>query len=115
MREVIPEAEDALERVQLVGDRLAAVYLHDAHHRLSLFELDGRHVMDVALPGIGKVVDMAGRRIDDDLFLTWIDVHRAGDGPRRSRWPTAPSARSARPTLGWDPDAFVTEQVFVEL
>ena len=70
-REVIPEAADALERVELAGGRLAAVYLHDAHHRLSLFELDGRHVIDVPMPGVGKVLDMAGRRVDDDLFLTW--------------------------------------------
>jgi prolyl oligopeptidase len=112
VREVIPEADDALERVQLVGDRLAAVYLHDAHHRLSLSELDGRHVMDVALPGIGKVVDMAGRRIDDDLFLTWITFTAPAtvlsvsmaDGAVRE---------VGRPTLAWEPAAFVTEQVFV--
>src|SRR4029079_18827281 len=71
LREVIPEAADALERVELAGDRLAAVYLHDAHHQLSLFELDGRHVIDVPIPGVGKVLDMAGRRVDEDLFLTW--------------------------------------------
>ena len=61
-REVIPQGDDALERVRLVGNRLAAVHLHHACHRLTIFELDGRHVVDVAMPGIGTVVDMAGRR-----------------------------------------------------
>ena len=51
IREVIPESDDALEQVRLVGDRLAVAYLHHAHGRLAIFELDGRHVTDVALPG----------------------------------------------------------------
>ena len=77
----------------------------------SLFELDGRHVMDVPLPGMGKVLDMAGRRIDEDLFLTWMTFSAPAtvlsvaiaDGAVRE---------VARPALSWDPDAFVTDQEF---
>ena len=43
IREVIPESDEALEQVRLVGDRFAGAYLHDAHSRLAIFELDGRH------------------------------------------------------------------------
>ncbi len=112
LREVVPEGRDALERVKLVADRLAAVYLHDAHHRLAIFETDGRHVVDVALPGIGTIVDLAGRRTDPELFLTFMTfsapasvlaVRMADGGVREVR----------RPPLAWDPDAFLSEQVFV--
>jgi prolyl oligopeptidase len=111
-REIIPEGEDALERVSLVGDRLAAVHLHHAHHRLAIFELDGRHVLDVALPGVGTIVDMAGRRTDDELFLTFMTFAapatvlavRMADGTVRAARP---------PALAWDPDDFVSDQVFV--
>ena len=72
LREVIPEGPDALETVRLVGERLAAVSLHDAHHRLTIFETDGRHVVDVALPGIGTIGELAGRREDTELFLTFM-------------------------------------------
>jgi len=113
LTEVVPEGTDALEQVRLVGGRLACVTLHDAHHRLSIFELDGRHVVDVELPGIGSVEDLAGRREDPDLYLTFTTFSapatvlavRMSDG-------TAREVR--RPTLAWDPDAFVTEQVFVD-
>ena len=91
-REIIPEGTDALERVSLVGNRLAAVYLHHARHRLALFELAGGHVMDVPLPGIGKVVDMAGRRVDDRAVPHVDDVHGTAVRSRRPRSPTAPSA-----------------------
>jgi len=111
-REVIPEGDDALVRVCLVGNRLAAVHLHHACHRLAIFELDGRHVVDVELPGIGTVVDMAGRRTDAELFLTFITFGEPAsllavnmtDGAVRE---------VGRPVLAWNPDDFVSEQVFV--
>ncbi len=111
-REIVPEAMDALEQVRLVGGRLAAVYLHDAHHRLAIFEADGRHVVDVTLPGIGTVADLAGRRDDDELFFSFTTFSAPAsvlalsmaDGSVRTM-------RSAE--LPWDPGAFVTEQVFV--
>ena len=111
-REVIAETDEALEQVRLVGDRLAAAYLHDAHSRLALFELDGRHVADVRLPGIGSIVEMSGRRRDDELFLTFetfvsppvvLAVHMGGGGVREV----------GRPALAWEPGDFVSEQVFV--
>ena len=111
-RDVIPEAAEMLERVAVVGGRLAAVYLHDAHSRLALFELDGRPVMDVELPGIGSIVDMAGRRVDTELYLTFttflsppsVLAVRMADGAVRE---------VQRPALAWDPDDYVSEQVFV--
>lgn len=112
-REVIAEADDALEHVRLVGGRLACVYLHDAHHRLRLFEADGSLVADVELPGIGTIVDLAGRRDDPELFLTFMTFGapasvlgvRMADGAVRELH---------RADLAWDPDDYVTEQVFVD-
>lgn len=111
-REIVAETGDTLERVRLVGNRLAADYLRDAHDRLAIFELDGRHVADVELPGIGAIVDMAGRRTDDELFLTFMTFTAPAtalavamaDGTVR---------RLDRPALAWNPDDFATEQVFV--
>jgi prolyl oligopeptidase len=112
IQEVIAESDEALEQVRLVGDRLAVAYLHHAHSRLAVFELDGRHVADVALPGIGAIVEMAGRRTDEQLFLTFtsfvsppivLAVTMADAAVRQVQ----------RPRLAWDPDDYVSEQVFV--
>lgn len=110
-REIVPETGDALEAARIVGGRLALVYLHDAHHRLAIAELDGRAVADVALPGVGTLADLAGEPDDDELFAGFmtfaspasvIGVRMADGGVRavRSR------------ALAWDPDDYVTEQVF---
>ena len=112
VREVIPEGEDALEHAALVGGRLAALFLHHASHRLALFELDGRHAVDVELPGIGMVNDLAGRRDDPDLYIGVVSFRSpstvlavsVADGSVR---------QVGRRTLAWDPEDFVTEQVFV--
>lgn len=111
-RALVPEGSDALQLVAVVGDRLAAAYLHDGHSRLSVFELDGRHVTEATLPGIGSITEMSGRRSDPEAFLTFatfvappiVLAVRMADG----------SVRAAdAPALAWDPEDFVSDQVFV--
>ena len=111
-REVIAAGDDAIAHVRLVGNRLAVVYLHDAHHRLAIHELDGTRVTDVVLPGIGMIGDLSGRRADEDLYLTFVTFTspvsvlavRMADGTVRE---------VGRQRLAWDPGDFVSEQVFV--
>lgn len=110
LREVLPETADTLEHVALADGRLAAVTLHDAHSRLSLFELDGTPRGEVALPGTGTIAGLGGRREDPTLYLA-LDGFAA---PKRLVAVEAADG-SARTVAGvglpWDPDAFVTEQV----
>jgi prolyl oligopeptidase len=112
LREVVPEGPDALETVRLVGGRLAVVSLRDAHHRLAIFETDGQHVVDVDLPGIGTIVELAGRRDDDELFLTFMTF--AAPARVLAVAMADGSVREVAPAvLPWDADRYVTEQVFV--
>jgi prolyl oligopeptidase len=111
-REIIAEGTDTLEAVQLVGGRLACVWLHDAHHRLTIHELDGQRVAEVALPGIGKLGDLEGERDDAELFCTFMTFASPAsvlavtmaDGAVREL---------PRPDLAWNPDEYLTEQAFV--
>jgi prolyl oligopeptidase len=112
LREIIPEGADALERVCLVGNRLAAVYLHHAHSRLAIHELDGRHVIDVELPGMLTIVETAGRRTDDELFLTVMSF-TAPQAVLGVRMADGAVREVGRPALPWKPDDLVTDQVFV--
>jgi prolyl oligopeptidase len=112
LQEVIPEGADVLEAVRLVGGRLAAVSLHDAHHRLTIFETDGRHAADVALPGIGTLGDLAGRRDDDELYVTFMTFAAPGRVLAVSM-ADGSVLESTHAALPWDPNEYVTEQVFV--
>jgi prolyl oligopeptidase len=112
LREIVAEDPDTLEMVRLVGGRLACAYLHDAHHRLAIFELDGSAVAEPELQGIGTLADLAGERDDDEMFATLMSFAapasvigvRMADGTVREV-----GARS----LAWDPGDYVTEQAFV--
>jgi prolyl oligopeptidase len=112
LREVIPETDDTLEGVEPAGGRFAAIHLHHAHHRLSLYELDGTPAAGVALPGIGTIASAEGRLEDPDLYVTFeqfssprsVLAVRMADGAVRSPAP---------PELAWDPAGFVTELEFV--
>jgi prolyl oligopeptidase len=112
IREVVPEDADSLDHVELVGGRLAIAYLHDAHHRLVVFELDGRRAFDVELPVIGTIEEMHGRPEDPELFLTFMTFAsprsvlgvRMADGRVRE---------VSHAQVAWDPADYITEQVFV--
>ncbi len=52
---IIPEREQAIESVPLIGGRIVAQYLMDVQSRVSLFGLDGSAQGDLPLPGTGTV------------------------------------------------------------
>jgi prolyl oligopeptidase len=53
-RPLIPETGDKLEGFQLIGGRLYAHYLRNASTLIRVFDLDGKFLRDLPLPGIGS-------------------------------------------------------------
>jgi prolyl oligopeptidase len=68
---VVPETKDTIEAVHLVGGRIVIQYLADVQSRLSLFALDGTPDGEIALPGIGTVVEIDGRQDTPDVFFAF--------------------------------------------
>ena len=54
-KDVIPESQDLLENLALLGDKIIATYQHDVASKVSVFSLDGVKEKDVELPGVGAV------------------------------------------------------------
>ena len=52
---VIPEQDDVLQEVEVVGDYLICAYYKNATAELKVFNLEGQWVDDIALPGKGSV------------------------------------------------------------
>lgn len=112
-REIIPESEDVLEDVDLVGNLFICSYLHDAKSRVKLYSLDGQFIREVGLEGIGTARGFTGQRGDTTTFYSF------------SSFATPPSIYSynlltgdstllRRPKVDVDPDNFVVEQVFYQ-
>ncbi len=110
---IIPQAADALQGASLVGGLLVAGYLHDAYSQVKIWDKQGQLVHQVALPGIGSVYGFEGRQSDHDTFYMFTGFTSPGVVYRYDMQ-TGDSTVFRRPQLAFDPDAFVTEQVFYD-
>jgi prolyl oligopeptidase len=67
--ELIPEGDDVLEGIELVGDRIVVQRLRDASSRVTLHDLEGRLVGEVELPDLGSVAGLTGEWNGSEVFL----------------------------------------------
>lgn len=110
-KQTIPESPDALQSVSLVHDMFIASYLHDAHSLVRVLDKSGRIVREVELPGMGTVEGFGGRCTDRETFYLFTGFTTPGTIYRYDA-ETGQSTVFRKPEVGFDPDAYVTEQVF---
>jgi prolyl oligopeptidase len=111
-KELIAQSEDTLRDVRAVGERFVASYLHDAHARVATFGLDGAPQHEVALPEIGTVGGLSGHRADTASFLSFSSIARPEEIHRLDP-KTGELTKVRAPKVAFDPNDYVTEQVFV--
>jgi prolyl oligopeptidase len=109
--EVIPQTEDTLVAVNLVGNLFFAEYLQDAKSKVRLYTTSGRFFRDVELPGIGSIDGFKGRRTDTETFYTFSN-HVTPPGIYRYDILTGESSLVRRSEVKFDPDDFEVKQVF---
>lgn len=112
-RELIAEAKDKLEVVNYVGGRFVCTYLHDAADQIRFFKTDGTPDGELSLPGIGTLTGFYGHSNDPETFYKFSSFTTPGtvycfDVETRK------NEVFREPTLAFDPDEYVTEQIFYE-
>ncbi|MFT3696097.1 MAG: prolyl oligopeptidase family serine peptidase [Kofleriaceae bacterium] len=70
-KELVPEAQGTLESSAIVGGMLVLTYLENATSRISIHSLDGKHVRDVQLPGIGTSGGISGEPDEDAGYYSF--------------------------------------------
>ncbi len=108
---VISEERDLLEGVTEAGGYLFAQYLKDAQNKVFQFDYEGRLIREVVLPAIGSVGGFDGKEEDKELFYT-LTNYTAPATVYRYNIPTGASTLYKQPEVAFDPELFVTEQVF---
>ncbi len=68
-QEVVPESKDKLNFGAIIDHKLVLSYLRNASTALAVQGLDGRHIADVALPGIGSAGGITGEPGDREMFF----------------------------------------------
>ena len=110
-REIIPQADDVLEGVQIIHDTFVARYLHDAHSRLRLVALGGRPLGDLALPAIGSIIEVSGERRDAEMFYAFTSFLYPTTIFRHD-FTTGRTSVFKAPEVAFDPSGYETVQVF---
>ncbi len=70
-KEVIPQSEFTLNGVQMINNQFVANYLKDAYTNIKIYNKDGKHVRDVALPGIGSAGGFGGKQDATETFYSF--------------------------------------------
>jgi prolyl oligopeptidase len=52
---LIPEGDDQLELVKIIHDEFVAVSLHNAYHKIFRYDLLGKPLGEIKLPGLGSL------------------------------------------------------------
>lgn len=110
-REIIPEAEDVLDGVSLVGHRIVAEYMKDARSVVKIYDPEGKHVGDVDLPGIGTASGFGGMVDDPETFFSYASFNTPST-INRLDVVTGEVEVFKAPAVDFDPDDYVVEQVF---
>jgi prolyl oligopeptidase len=110
-KELVPQARETLENVSLVGDHFIASYLKDARTQVMLFDLKGKFVRELELPGIGTANGFVGKRKDTETFYAFTSF-TTPTTIYRYDLKTGKSTVYRQPKVDFNPNDYETKQVF---
>ena len=68
-KEIVPEGKLAIDGVSAAGHRIFVSYLDDVHTKILQFDINGKALGELKMPGIGTVSVPRGRWEDDEAFF----------------------------------------------
>ncbi|NCC73602.1 MAG: S9 family peptidase [Sphingobacteriia bacterium] len=110
---ILPEQENVLENVTLVGGKIVAEYMKDAYSQAFIYDMTGTQTGSLDLPGIGTLAGFSGKKEENIAFYGFTSF----------TFPTTiykydieknESVVYRNPELDFDPTAYETKQVFYE-
>ncbi|MFQ5638384.1 MAG: prolyl oligopeptidase family protein [bacterium] len=110
-REIIPETDDVISFLTMVNNQLVVAYMHDAHHQLKLFNLDGSFVKEIELPTIGSITTLTGKKNDTEMFVGFASFLYPNTIFRYD-FKTGKLEQFHETELDFNPSDYTTRQVF---
>ena len=111
-KDVIPEGESVLDDVSFISDLIIASYSEDASTHAYLYDLTGRRVEEIRLPGVGSA-GFSCRKGEPWCYYTYASFTTPGTV---YSWniETGESKVYKQPETAFDLSGLVTEQVFFQ-
>ena len=108
---IVPEGKNQMESATSVHDTLFLNYLVDAKTEVEIYDLSGKPIRNLPLPGIGSAGVVGGKRKDTETYFTFTNyttpptIYKLDlESYKTSVWKA--------PKLPFDPTNFETRQVF---
>ena len=108
---VIGQSDHVLEQIQLVGHRLLVTYLKDAQSLVQVFDLEGKLIRQLDLPGIGSARGFGGRPADQETFYSFTN-YSTPSTIFRYDIASGTSTIYRQPAIHFAPTDYETRQVF---
>ena len=116
---ILPQTDDVIDYVTLVNNSFVVAYMHDVHHQLKIYALDGAFMREISLPALGTVADLSGKQYDTEMFFSFTSFLLATTNYRYDLSATRPADLSTgdlsviqKPQIDFDPSGYETKQVF---
>lgn len=110
-KDVVKETEDVLSDVNLAGDNMILVYDQDAAHHAYLTDKQGKLIREIELPTFGTV-SFSSDTGHPEVFYKFTSFTYPGSTYSYDMATGKSTLISETAPEGFDPDDYVTEQVF---
>ncbi|MCK4677129.1 MAG: S9 family peptidase [Bacteroidales bacterium] len=110
---LIPEKEEVLKGATLIGNHIVTEYMKDASSKAFIYNLRGKYVDELALPGIGSLYGFSGKKDENIAFYLFTSfifpstIYKYDISSNRSEI-------YKESDIDFNPDDYVTNQVFYE-
>jgi prolyl oligopeptidase len=110
-KEILPEQEEVLSSISMVGNKIIANYMKDAHDVIQIFDLQGEYLYDLDVPVLGSIGGFGGRLEDTETFYV-VTSFTTPSTIYRYDIETNVSEEYNRSKVDFDPSLYETKQVF---
>ena len=108
---LIPEQEDVLRNVDIMGERIVATYIHNASSMVKVMDMKGKLIDELKLPGIGTLGGFSGKKVETNAFYSFESFTRPNTIYSLDML-TLESSVFKAPTINFNPDDFITKQLW---
>ena len=111
-KEIVPEhPKDVLQGANIVGGKLVTYWLHDASSAVKFYDLSGKFLNDLKLPGIGTIDGVSGKRDENQAFYSFSSYTRPTTIYQLDV-KTMKSTIFKAPKVDFNSDNYITKQVW---
>lgn len=108
---ILPETKSPISNVEYIGGKFIVTRMVDVHDQVIVYDKTGKQEREIELPGLGSAHGFSGRQSDTVTHYFVTGMTTPGEIYRYDTV-TGKSTLTERTKVAFDPDAYVTTQVF---